>query len=52
MEVLLGTSLALSRPLLLSGSQTGRDRSHLFHLEAKKENLRRQICPHILEGFC
>lgn len=51
MEVLLGTSLALSRPLLLSGSQTGRDRSHLFHLEAK-ENLGRQICPHILEGFC
>lgn len=39
-----------STSLLLAGSQRGGDEgNHLFHLEAKKENLKRQICPHLLE---
>lgn len=42
----LGASSALSTSLLLAGSQGERDEgNHLFHLEAKKENLKRQICP-------
>lgn len=46
----LGASSALSTSLLLAGSQRGGDEgNHLFHLEAKKENLKRQICPHLLE---
>lgn len=35
----LGADSALSRSLLLTGSQRGREGNHLFHLEAEEENL-------------
>lgn len=39
MAIPLDADSALSRSLLLTGSQRGREGNHLFHLEAEEENL-------------